>query len=76
MGPLWAPMGTCGPGPCGPPWALVGRALMGPGGEGGKCTDGGNLPDWNARMPPLKVILDPPPSALIREGGCDQKSML
>ena len=44
-GPLWgswalvgralvAALGTCGPGPCGPPcgppWALVGRALVGP----------------------------------------------
>ena len=37
-GPLWAPLGLCGPCPCGrmcarpwwAPWALVGRALVGP----------------------------------------------
>ena len=29
-GPLWAPLGACGPGPCGRPWALIGQALMGP----------------------------------------------
>ena len=33
--PLWAealsvPLGPCGRGPCGPPWALVRRALVGP----------------------------------------------
>ena len=46
-GPLWAPLGSCGPGPCwagplwaplgpcGPPWALAGRALVGPPGHHG-----------------------------------------
>ena len=29
-GPLWAPLGACGVGPCGAPWALVGRALADP----------------------------------------------
>ena len=27
---VWAPLGPCGPGPCGRPWALVGRALWAP----------------------------------------------
>ena len=36
LGPLWAPLGPrglgpCGSlGPCGPPWAFVGRSLVGP----------------------------------------------
>ena len=28
--PLWASLCSCGPGPCGPPWVLVGRPLLGP----------------------------------------------
>ena len=28
--PFWAPHGPCGPSHCGPPWAIMGRALMGP----------------------------------------------
>ena len=30
VGPPWAPLGTHGPGPCQPPWALMGRALVDP----------------------------------------------
>ena len=30
VGPLRAPLGPCGPGPCGPTWALVGRPLRAP----------------------------------------------
>ena len=26
----WTPLGPCGPGPCGLPWALTCRALVGP----------------------------------------------
>ena len=28
--PLWVPLGPCRSGPCGPPWVLVGQALVGP----------------------------------------------
>ena len=28
-GPYWGPWGPHGPGPCGPPWAFVGQALVG-----------------------------------------------
>ena len=26
--PLWAPLGLCGPGNCGPPWAPVGQGAL------------------------------------------------
>ena len=29
VGPFWASLGPCGPGPHGFPWALMGQALMG-----------------------------------------------
>ena len=41
--PLWAALGPCGLGPCGPPWALVGRGLVGP---LGLCGPGQCGPTW------------------------------
>ena len=53
-GPLWIPLDPCGPGPCGPPWANVGHALVGALGPCGLSPCG---PPWAlvrlARVGPL-----------------------
>ena len=48
------PLGSCGPGPCWPgpcglPWALMAKALVGPWAFWGDAQMGVNVPNWNER---------------------------